>query len=440
MAYALGHDRALAHLQKDLAAFPALRTQLDRSRDVVAGASTWDGTKPPARGEQERDLYSAWFTAIRGLSATPEGALPSFMSTDAFHDMRVASAVAGYGQIRHNYVLMVPMTWDESGCEIPDGYVEPAPAVYQALIAYAERGERAMRHFDHDGGASATYFTRLGRLLHVLSRIADRELANEPLRDEERRFLAMVAEEVTWHTSAYSRQPTYEGWFYDLHLSPAEALEDARLVADFFGSSNSGTVDYAGVSGVRLGIFVVDTGGGARLAVGPVTRAFQAKGGISPRFSDDDIGRFSTQAPWSRSYTSPKSSEPSFSLRTAHGEASADIILEATSVTSVGPVTISLLDHHRVPIASLTQNLQGSPGRPAKVRFVFHDFDVKDAEVAQFGVEGLSVSAGELHFVDTEVQQYNLETGEERWDFGPGKTHPPRPTRGRHVSGRGKRF
>ena len=48
--------------------------------------------------------------------------------------------------------------------------------------------------------------------------------------------------------------------------------------------------------------------------------------------------------------------------------------------------------------------------------------------------------AGELHYVDSEVQQYELEAGEERWAFGPGKVRPPRPVRGVHVTGRGKRF
>ena len=430
MAFALGQDRALAHLDRDLTAFPGLRPALDRSRTLLFDPKT----------EPKNDLYSAWLGAVRGLSETPEGARPSFMETTAFADMRVASTVAAYAQIRHNYVLYVPTTYDEGGCEIPDGYVEPAPATYAALIDYAARGERALKALETP---SATYFENLARMLRVLDRIATRELAGEPLRDDERRFLSMVAEEVRWEPNGYGATPRWDGWYYRMHRAETDALEDAKLVADYFVSVNGGTADYAGVKGVRMGFFVVDTGGGPRMAVGPVTRSFQAKGPLAPRWSDDDADAIKGSAPWAASYTSTAAPEPSFTLKTAHGEVDENITLEATTTSALGAVTIALLDHHRVPVVTVTKELNGSPRQPAKVRFEFKDYGIADKEIAKLGIQGIHIAHGDFHFVDVDVKQYELEAGEPKtWTFGPGVKHAPVRENDLHgkVAGRGRRF
>lgn len=430
MAFALGQDRALAHLDRDLTAFPALRPALDQARTKMFDPKT----------EPKSDLYSAWLGAVRGLSEKPAGTRPSFMETTAFADMRVASTVAAYAQIRHNYVLYVPTTYDEGGCEIPDGYVEPAPATYAALIDYAARGERALKTLETP---TATYFENLARMLRVLDRIANRELAGEPLRDDERRFLSMVAEEVRWEPDGYSATPHWDGWYYRMHRDETDALEDAKLVADYFVSVNGGTADYAGVKSVRMGFFVVDTGGGPRMAVGPVTRSFQAKGPIAPRWSDDDADAIKGSSPWSASYTSNAVAEPAFVLKTAHGELDEGITIEATTTSALGPVTIALLDHHRVPVVTLTKDVNGSPTKPTKVRFEFQNYGIADKEMAKLGIEGIHVARGDFHYVDADVKQYELEAGEPKtWTFGPNVKRAPHRADDLHSTrtGRAKRF
>src|SRR5258708_4858804 len=121
------------------ASYPTLAQNLTAARALV------DKTPPG------KDLYGAWFAGIRALAKEPSPAqsaganlgatTPSFMRTDAFRDLRLDSTIAAFGQLRHNYLLMARTSYDGYGCEIPDGYVEPAPAAYDALIAYAERGQ-----------------------------------------------------------------------------------------------------------------------------------------------------------------------------------------------------------------------------------------------------------------------------------------------------------
>jgi hypothetical protein len=128
IAYLLGNDRGKAWIKDDLAQFPALAANLDKARKILGDAPRTD------------DLYTAWLDALRALAARPSGAVPSFMDTDAFADFRVNTTLAGFAQLRHNYVLIAGQAYGEGGCEIPDGYVEPAPAVYDALARYADSG------------------------------------------------------------------------------------------------------------------------------------------------------------------------------------------------------------------------------------------------------------------------------------------------------------
>jgi hypothetical protein len=100
--------------------------------------------------------------AIRGLANPTEGQHPSFMDGDAYADLRLDSALTAYGQLRHNHVRISAQMYDEGGCDIPDGYVEPAIESYRALAAYAVKGRqtlsardfcsRCWRQSAHDGG------------------------------------------------------------------------------------------------------------------------------------------------------------------------------------------------------------------------------------------------------------------------------------------------
>jgi hypothetical protein len=420
LAFALGQDRALAYTTEDLASFPSLRENLGRARKLLLA---------PQAGP---DLYGAWLTAITRLSATPAGTLPSFMDGDAFRDLRLGSTVAAYAQIRHNYVLMVPTTYDEPGCEIPDGFVEPAPEVYSALADYAARGEAVFARLQPGG---REYWEHFGRTMRVLERISRRELADLPLTADEQRFVAEVTDLSFGTAGGYSSGPRGSGWYFDLFPSYQEALQPAALIADYFASPYEGKAYYAGVSGVEMGIFVVDTAGEARVVVGPVTHAFEASGPIGHRYTDADIPTVAGKSPWARSYTAGAAAEPPLSLVVrldphAQDGSTGEITFTATSAKKLGPVTLELLDHHRVPVASITHTLD-RPGD--RVLFAFPSMKIPDDTIAPFGIEGLHVHAAEFHYFDMghfqpdSYEPLAITTGM-RWSFGKGAPGHPRPS------------
>jgi plasmid stabilization system protein ParE len=333
-AFALGHDRAKKYLANELGQFPTLGAHLDAARGEM--------TKPLACG----DLYSAWFGAIRSLADKPKGGdvMPSVMHTEAFADLRIDSAIAAYGQLRHNYVLVAAQTYDEAGCDIPDGWVDPAVSTYDALLTYAARGVEVSKELGQ--ASDVKYFERLGTILAVLRRIAKDEVAGRPLSDDEKRFLSMVVEMIPGSTGS---GPTYTGWYLEMFRTLEDALGTAAFVTDVFTSSDSGEVDYIGARGPVLGVFVIDSSAPPRAFVGPVARAYEHTGNVANgRLTDAAATKLTAfAAPWSASYT--VAGPPEVPL-------SASMTLETGAwrlkMNDAHHVIIEALDHHGVVVGS----------------------------------------------------------------------------------------
>jgi hypothetical protein len=397
MAYALGHDHARDYLADDRAKFPTLDRQLDVARGIVQHAP---------RGSD--DMYSAWLDAIADLAQTPAGARPSFTASPAYADLRINSALAAFGQLKHNFVLVAGESYFEGGCEIPDGYVEPAPATYDALLDYAKRGESAMAELDADGSLGArAYFQRIAKILGVLRTIQTDELAARPLTGDERSFLSMIAEMQPGTTG---NPPSYTGWWFDMFRGrETDGLAAPDFIASYF---TGGQIAYLGATSPRIGIFVVDTGGAPRLAVGPVARAYEYHGEVQHRL-DDAAGKALADAkrvaPWAASYTVAAPPEPDIYIHWMPGD-DKPIAVRATS--DVGKVTIELYDHHRHALQKMTKHVKN--GTTVFELHVKEDGDTGLIHMRgnKTAIEGLHVQVGEYHaWFDLSVVEPMVEIG-----------------------------
>jgi hypothetical protein len=354
LGFMLGMDRARAYVGKD-----------SETENAITKARARLATSKPGD-----DLYSAWLAAIRSLAIKPAGATPSFMDTAAFQDLRLDTMLAAYGQLRHNHVLVAAQAYDQGGCEIPDGYVEPAPDTYAALAEYAKRAGKAMRAVDpKDRTGSLAYYARLEKLMRVLVAVSKEELANKPLSAETKRFLAMIVERRVATAMGYGNSypiATFDGWYLDLFPNIDTALENTSFVADWATYDRNGErgIHYLGAKTPRLGVFVVDTGGKARLMVGPVARAFQHEAAMDARLTDEDAMTVLGDEPWAKSYTVASVALPSFTMSFRRGDANverwnqradaaaADVIRIESKVAH-GDMMVELLDHHFVKMADV---------------------------------------------------------------------------------------
>jgi hypothetical protein len=405
MAYVLGNNRAKTWLAKDIEQFPTLARQLDVARAKASAAMGG------------ADLYSLWLKSVVGLSLRPAGAVPSFMATSAWADLRLDTTLTAFGQVRHNYILMAAGTYDSFGCQIPDGYVEPAPAMLDGLIAYAERGARLLAEMDpRDASAAGAYFRRVEKVMRTLRRIVSTELAGAPLSLPEKRFLGMVAEFAQDYRCFDScAPPTYTGWWYDLFIDRiADGTGTPAFIADYYASTNTGEVAYIGAKAPRLGIFLVDTNGKqrARAMVGPVAHGYEYVGPLDSRTDDEAAHEIKDLLePWAASYTVPAPPEPRLrvsevdvqrrgGLAMEPAPRTGDVVLMAASERALGNVQIELLDHHRQPIATLTHWLGTSP-----VRYRFPTATIRGGpiEVAGLRVRALGTSFSNLTDLSLEL-------------------------------------
>lgn len=379
VAYAFGVDRAKTYLAGDLAKFPNLGDQLEVSRKIIADAVAGD------------DLYSTWLVAIRALGRESAGTHPSFLDGVDGKDLRVNSLAAAFGQLKHNYVLVAGQPYSEFGCEIPDGYVEPRPEAYAALAAYARRGQAMATQLDpKDKLHVARHYARLEEISKILETISKHELEGRPLTDSERAWLGQVAElsqDRSAETTGYP--PMYTGWYFDLFFHRQDdGMRGASFVADFFTSQEG--IAYAGASAPRMGMFVVDAGGGPRVMVGPVATAYEVFGPLAQRLSDETADSLPHQHPWAASYTIDSAGVAPDGLEVSiPHEYDDDGKLKRAAETAVaikadkdfGKATITLVDHHRVPLATRTVTLKQGESSVS--------FKVKSAEV-----DGIYVAIG----------------------------------------------
>jgi Protein of unknown function (DUF3160) len=384
VAYLLGHDRAKAYLAEDLGRFPGLASALDVSRFGL--------TRQSAVG---RDVYASWLRSILALGPAPSGVIPSFMKREAYADFRMNSALVGYGQLRHAFVLLAAQGYDAYGCEIPDAYVEPLPAVYDVLVSHV----KAMQ-------AQARGWEGLERVLVMLRTIARAEADGRPLTDPQKRWLAMVAENIP--VGGYSdsgEPPKWTGWYFDMFDDREHgATKSTSFVADYFSLTNEGEVAYLGAEGPRLGVFVVDVGGEPRAMVGPVAKGYETTAPIASRLDDEKaLSLEHKTAAWRTGFAAPPQAEPRLGLegrvvRCGEGSAAQWRVVLRSEIP-IKAVQVTLLDHHA---DALTEPLCIRVGSSWEV----HAFTLPPAvAAAEFGVEALHIGIADLG------------AGKDRWDY-----------------------
>jgi hypothetical protein len=341
VAHVLGHDRAKAFLARDLEAHRGLAGALDKARASLAAGL-----------EGKSDVQTTFLRTLLALAQEPAGVRPSFMDRDAHADLRMSSALVGYAQLRHTFILTSGQGYDAYGCEIPGAYVEPLAPFYDAAIAHVEGMRKVVGGFDG-----------LLRVLSMLRAIAKTELATGAPSPEQSEWLAMVAEFVPngGLGGGSSTPPKWTGWYFDMFEDrEIGATESTEVIADYFTLTNAGQVAYLGADGPRLGVFVVDSGGEPRAMVGPVAHGYELLAPLGKRLDDAAArGHEGKRARFRESFAAEPPPELPLGLAVSTFEcpigsepdAKVEVRVVLASERALGPVTVTVLDHHGDPIA-----------------------------------------------------------------------------------------
>jgi len=353
-------------------------------------------------------MYNSWLNALRALNPPQDrSTLPLFMQTAAYWQSKMNTQLASWTQLRHDNLLYAKQSY--SGvptCSYPFVYVEPFPEFYQNLKNYATTALQKFQipSFQYNGEI-LHYFKNLYAISDTLGRIAEKELINEAITEQEKHFLKAAL--VLAPEDPYAH-PEFDGWFttlfYHVGLQQFDNEEvNHFVVADVHTSPADeagnvvGWVKHVGTGMFNLGIWVASNEHGDPTAfVGPAMSYYEYTSTNFLRLTDEE---------WESTYmkTAPRPSFVNIYLADAKGNSLGN-----------GPMLLTSIEQNSQPLSSsnflIAQNYP-NPFNPSTII----SFTVPEAMANQNVSLKIYNITGELvkTFFEKELPAGNYLT---RWD------------------------
>ena len=240
------------------------------------------GKLPPEQWVE--NLYWSWLYTLRPLLEIKGEGYPVFMQNQAWVDKDLNTFLGSWTELRHDTILYAKQSYTLRATGIMPqpkearGYVEPQPEVFARLAALARQmraglGERGL--------LSPEYRDKLNRmesLLLDLKAMAEKELVDQPLSEEEYetiRNIGGILENLTTFSVQVQEQIT------------SEADERMAVVADVHTDVNTGQVLEEGVGDAFLIYVVVLLEGELTVTQGGVFSYYEFTWPMADRLTDE---------------------------------------------------------------------------------------------------------------------------------------------------------
>ncbi len=255
----------------------------------------------------KQNLYWRWLYALLPLLDAKSGkSVPTFMSTTAWLDKELQTALGSWAELRHDTILYAKQSYTMMARGMPIekqfsyGYVEPYPEVYARI---GEMMADLRTNLDTLGIAPEGVPEKLQRFEELLARlktISEKELKGEGLNQDEYNTIRKIGtklESMTYFSGEVARMIT----------SDTDTKMD--IIADVHTDLNTGQVLEVGV-GSPFNIFViVEDAKGKRICRGGVFSFYEFKHPMSDRLTDEkwqktkEEKKRPPQPPWIRAIT-----------------------------------------------------------------------------------------------------------------------------------------
>jgi len=279
-AFVLGYDQAL----------PLLQDELDRyhyAQNLNAVRYLTDAYPPDFWAES---MYNVWLDAIRALADAPIGdQVPDALQTEAYARKSLNTGLASWAELRHDTILYVKQSYTGVGCDYPDGYVEPYPAFFARVNAFATRSGELFAGLDlpvqpYLQEWVQKYFDNLAVVAATLGGIAEKELAGLPRTPDETKFLKDIVQQ-----NGMCGGPLFTGWYSDLFFNAMDTtFEFKPTIADVHTDPNSESILHVGTGRANLMVLVVSTHCDTKAYAGPVSSYYETIEGNFNRLTDED--------------------------------------------------------------------------------------------------------------------------------------------------------
>ena len=177
--------------------------------------------------------YTAWIYTLASLvNVTYSDDYPEFMQTVAWQDEKLNTALGSWAQLRHDTILYAKQTYIPALiCSYPEAFVEPNPTFYSRMLKLSERTIEAIGMLEPDRVEPriTSSLQTLKDVTQKLEVISEKELAKEPLTQEEVKFIKQLA----WRCGSGG----FVGWYVDTIHAIATAAKsisslEAPVIAD----------------------------------------------------------------------------------------------------------------------------------------------------------------------------------------------------------------
>ncbi|MEW6275310.1 MAG: DUF3160 domain-containing protein [Bacillota bacterium] len=275
------------------------RENLTRMKAYLAGLGreTW-----------VQNLYWGWLHTLLPLLPEKPPGYPSFMLNAAWTRKELNTFLGSWTELKHDTILYAKPVYAEAGGggdNIDDrGYVEPNPPVYARLAALAKMTREGLQARGLLTDRDRESLERLEKLALYLKTIAEKELTNTPLTDEEYELIRSygVHLEHFWLDALRDEGIEHRSAIYD---------RPAALIADVATDVAGGRVLEEATGHIAEIYAAVPVDGKLRIAVGGVYSYYEFPWPLNDRLTDQRWHKMleSRQAPappeWTRAFTAP---------------------------------------------------------------------------------------------------------------------------------------
>ncbi len=227
-----------------------------------------------------QNLYWSWLYSLRPLLEEKEKGYPEFMQNTAWTRKQLFTALGSWTELRHDTILYAKQSYTIKATSIPTppeltkGYVEPQPHVYARLASLTKMTRQGLETRGLLLDEYKTKLQNLESLLLSLKTIAEKELENKSLTEEEYRTIWNIGDTIetlcTFETAEES-----------------ETDESVEIVADVHTDTNTGKVLEEAVGNVFRLYAVVQNEGRTYLTEGPVFSYYEFKWPMDDRLTDE---------------------------------------------------------------------------------------------------------------------------------------------------------
>jgi len=272
-----GSQRAYEILDKEYkqTAYARYGEQMSKLRSEFAALSTGDWTQ---------NLYWGWLYALLPLTKPAAAGYPSFMQTQAWTDKQLNTALGSWAELRHDTILYAKQSTTLRVTSIMPrpqdvrGYVEPIPDVYARLAALAAQTRQGLQTRGLLAGEYADKLAGFERFLQNLETIAEKELGNQPLTDDEYGLIREVGAYLQGVTT-FSVQ--------EANKLSSEADQRMAVIADVHTDTNSNQALEEGVGDAFPIYVLVPIEGALTLAQGGVFSYYEFTVPLERRLTDE---------------------------------------------------------------------------------------------------------------------------------------------------------